>query len=101
MEENRSRIIWDSELNLSEEWCDLMWTAKHVEQLYKILEALDDDNLKYGFNIWVFWGWWSWKSSILLSLGKKILNNNNERAVVSIDCWKYSGRRPCYRYTPC
>ena len=87
-----SWVIWDKELeNLLVNWQDKLGTTKYVNQLFEIITNLSDEELKWWFNIGLYWWWWSGKSSIARALETKIKNEcNNKFWIIYFDCWKYS-----------
>lgn len=91
---NNSWIIWDHEIaNLFLEWEDQLWTKEYVDQIFSIIENLSSGELRWGFNIWLYWWWGSGKTSIINSLLEKIKKNetiNKKFEIIDFDSWKYS-----------
>lgn len=91
---NNSWIIWDHEIaNLFLEWEDQLWTKEYVDQIFSIIKSLSSEELKWGFNIWLYWWWGSGKTSIINSLLEKIREDkstNKKFEIINFDSWKYS-----------
>lgn len=91
---NNSWIIWDHEVaNLFLEGEDQLWSKEYADQLFSIVKNLSNEELKWGFNIWLYWWWGSGKTSIINSLLEKIRENesiNKKFEIINFDSWKYS-----------
>lgn len=86
-----SWIITDDELaNLLEKEGDQLWSTRYVEEIFSIITSLTDRELKKWFNIGLYGGRWTGKSSIINSLKKKLDSEENNFAMIDFDVWKYS-----------